>query len=53
MQMDNPGVTQANEPVEVSLKVTGWEEIQDGHRTSVDNLNMESNARQQICALCC
>lgn len=28
----------------MSLKVTGCEEIQDGHRTSVHSLDMESNA---------
>jgi hypothetical protein len=35
MQMDTP---------HLSLKVTGCEEIQDGHRTSVHRMDMESSA---------
>jgi hypothetical protein len=40
--MDNPGVTHSSKPAEMSLQVTGCEEIQDGYR-SVDNPHMEKN----------
>jgi hypothetical protein len=35
-------VTYANEPAEIGLQVTGCEDIHDGCRTRVDNLNKES-----------
>jgi hypothetical protein len=41
--LDNSGVTHSNKPAEMSLQVTGCEEIRDGYRRSVDNPDMYSN----------
>lgn len=37
-------MTDANEPADMSLKVTGYVEVRDGCRTSVDDLDTESSS---------